>query len=462
MEELFKSFLENVVNLNQTRFDRAISSVDTITKILKNNSLFGNKFIDIKPQGSFRQETIIKPVNPDDDFDVDLMFEMKKVNEWTAKDYLRNLADEFKKLDAYKNKVDTRDKTRCVTIDYDIDFHVDIVPAITVGSVEMIMNKKTDQYEATDGDGYARWFASQNSITGGNLKKVVRLMKYVRDSKKDFEIKSVLLTTLLGLQVSPVGTKNLDYPDIHTSLYTLLVKLDSFLQSHPVIPTILNPALTTENFNRHWNPTEYSKFRKAIREYTETAERAIRRNDASEWQKIFGRKFLPTQISISNREILSYVGGLKVGDYSHCDQLSNIGVRDTKTNSTPVEIKADLYWGRADHREINRTHKGTFSSGAELPPHHWLKYRAVGEFEPHHRIYWQVVNTGSHAREWDKLRGNLEEGAVIHWEPSLFTGVHWIECFIIDSRNNTCVGRSGPFYVVFKNPGYPYVEDTWN
>jgi len=97
-----------------------------------------------------------------------------------------------------------------------------------------------------------------------------------------------------------------------------------------------------------------------------------------------------------------------------------------------------------------------------LEPHRWLKYHANADLESHHEIYWQVVNTGPHARDMGKMRGKIEPGTSVQWEPSLFTGVHWIECFVVDSRTNTCVGRSGPFYVVFQNSYYPYVEANWS
>ncbi len=185
----FDYFLKEVVNLNQTRIDVADGSSETITTFLKNNEVFKDKFISTTPQGSYRQRTIIKPVNPEQDFDVDLLFELTPVQEWKAEDYLQRLAAEFQKTDRYKEKVDTRGKTRCVTIDYESDFHIDIVPCIERDGGLVIMNKKTKEYEKTDGDGYAQWFEGQNKITKKNyLIKVVRLIKYVRDYHKEQKV----------------------------------------------------------------------------------------------------------------------------------------------------------------------------------------------------------------------------------------------------------------------------------
>ena len=202
LETSFNNFLKNIVNLNETRYQTAKSGVETITSILQNDEVFGDKFIDAKPQGSFRQETIIKPVNSDMGFDVDILFEMDPVDDWEPADYLNNLSAQLKKLDRYKDKVDTRGKTRCVTIDYESDFHIDIVPTIETATGFVVMNKTTNQFEPTDGDGYAQWFARKNLTTGKkHLTKTVRLLKYIRDSKGSFDVKSVVLTTLVGNQV---------------------------------------------------------------------------------------------------------------------------------------------------------------------------------------------------------------------------------------------------------------------
>ena len=53
LESSFINFLKDVVNLNESRYQTAKSGVDTVTSILKNDELFGDKFIDAKPQGSF-------------------------------------------------------------------------------------------------------------------------------------------------------------------------------------------------------------------------------------------------------------------------------------------------------------------------------------------------------------------------------------------------------------------------
>src|SRR3546814_20880336 len=46
------------------------------------------------------------------------------------------------------------------------------------------------------------WLEEQDRITGGRLVKVIRLVKYIRDFKNNFSIKSVIATILLGGRVN--------------------------------------------------------------------------------------------------------------------------------------------------------------------------------------------------------------------------------------------------------------------
>ncbi len=451
LETSFNNFLKNTVNLNEARYQTAKSGVETIASILQNDELFGDKFIEVKPQGSFRQETIIKPVDSDIDFDVDILFEMEPVDGWEPADYLNKLSSQLKKLDRYKDKVDTRGKTRCVTIDYESDFHIDIIPTIELGTGSVVMNKTTNQYEQTDGDGYAQWFSNKNAITGKkHLTKTVRLLKYIRDSKTEFDVKSVFLTTLVGNQVLLTENSAEHYPDLPTSFVRILSRLDKYLQVNPSIPLVTNPVLPAENFNRHLDQARYTKFRNAINTYSQQALDAYNETDEAKslkkWQKIFGDSFTASSVE---RSLTVSINGLQLADFSHKQELGDLSILSLNTSAT-VKIEANLYWGRANDREMNRRHKGSFSQKTEIQRFHWLKYKAITNYGNSYNVYWQVVNTGESARNSNGLRGEIKLGSNEQWERSLYTGVHWIECFIVDQETNQCVCRSGPFYVGFR------------
>ena len=112
-----------------------------------------------------------------------MLVDVKDVSRLEGSGLPRCLSQGVRDSDRYKNIVDRRGKTRCVTIDYATnDFHVDIVPSVERSGQCYIMNLKTNQCELTDGDGYAAWFSGRNDVTGGaELVRVVRLCKYLRD-----------------------------------------------------------------------------------------------------------------------------------------------------------------------------------------------------------------------------------------------------------------------------------------
>ena len=156
-------------------------------------------------------------------------------------------------------------------------------------------NRSTNKFEPTDGNGYRNWFNDKNRITGGNLKRAVRLLKYLRDHKGNFTAKSILLTTLAGNAIESwdEGTENVR-TDADT-LCTILTRIDNYLQLNPRMPEIKNPVLPNETFNRHWDQTKYANFRTRIHAHAQTAREALDAESSEEalkiWQKLFGDDF---------------------------------------------------------------------------------------------------------------------------------------------------------------------------
>jgi hypothetical protein len=433
LEASFNKFLVDVVNLNQSRVDVATTGIETMTKFLKNNELFGPLFIDTKPQGSIRQQTIIKPTDPEIDFDVDLLFEMKAVDGWQPKDYLENLADEFRKTGRYKDKIDTRGKTRCVTIDYESDFHIDIVPALLRQSGCFIMNKTTNLYEQTDGDGYALWFEAKNKITNKkHLTKVVRLIKYIRDASESFEVKSILLTTLIGNQIS-TGDSAATYPDLSTSFTEIVSRLDHYLQANPAMPIVTNPSLLTETFTRHWDQEKYSKFRDRIHWYADAAVDAYResgeKKSFKKWRNVFGDHFPsyvePAAKSSTTSPQTRDVGEQFLSDFEIPESLKynmSINARVIQDGYRPFALR-----GNTDRLRKKRKLE-FFIDKIEVP-------------EPF-EIKWKVKNIGAEASSNRDLRGEItnDRGFRNKSENTKYEGEHYVECYAI--QNGICVAKN--------------------
>ena len=228
---------------------------------------------------------------PSDEYDADIQIVMSPNPDWGPRDYLTGgLNQTLAANESYAGKLGL--KTRCVTVDYSGDFHLDVVPVVTFNGNHYICNRLDNTFEATDGNGYRDWFNERDRITGGNLKRVVRLLKYLRDHKNSFATKSILLTTLAGNAVmsSDEGTPSVG--TVADTLVTVLSRMNDFLQSHPYMPDIRNPVLAAESFARHWDQRRYADFRNRIQFYAQMAQQAKAEPSAEKairfWQELFG------------------------------------------------------------------------------------------------------------------------------------------------------------------------------
>ena len=92
-----------------------------------------------------------------------------------------------------------------------------------------------------------------------------------------------------------------------------------------------------------------------------------------------------------------------------------------------------------------------FSSDSQpLSKHCSLRFKAKTNTPWPYKVFWQVVNTDKEARAANCLRGGyydglIEKGGRVRKESTLYSGMHWVECFIV--KSGVCVARSGEFVV---------------
>jgi len=290
----FEDFLREKVNLNQHRLDILEQRLESITNLLKSKLLGYRKY---SPQGSYAHKTIIKPVDKNNEFDVDILVLIKDNNfrsDEFQENYVRNIHSVLVDNRNYKDIVSLC--TRCVTIDYAGDFHVDVVPCIEHQENFYVCNRKEKRYEQTDGDGYRRWLVEKNRITGGNLaRKVTRLLKFQRDHKRNYSTKSILLTALIGNHIYDSDKGSEEFKDLPQALKTLSNRINDFLQCHPQMPIIKNPVLPEEDFNRNWDQVKYNNFRKKFELYNTKINKAFEEKNHNKsvklWWEVFGDDF---------------------------------------------------------------------------------------------------------------------------------------------------------------------------
>lgn len=295
----FDYFLTETVNLNDTRLRRLDDSGAAIFRALQADEEIGSLVIAMISTGSRAHRLIIKPL-PGKEFDGDFLVEMAENDDWAdhPKTYIDKLYAAIHRHSTYGDMPHTR-KCRCVRIGYEGDFHVDLVPFVRLADGrKVIVNRDEDTWEDTDPEGFTEWIRDKDSITGGTLRAVIRILKFLRDHKGTFDgTRSVILTTIVGERIEEwkkTGDPNY-YCDIPTTLLHVVQDLDAWLQANPYRPSIFDPSGSGTTFDHRWNDAAYENLRDRIHTYAADIKEAYEEKDKETslemWQAIFGDGF---------------------------------------------------------------------------------------------------------------------------------------------------------------------------
>jgi hypothetical protein len=425
----FNQFMKDEVNLNQTRLNILNTKRTTIQNFIKNSSTFKDNYIDMFSQGSYKHKTIIKPPKSNKEFDADILLELEAYENWedNPKEYVNELYKLFKDSSIYEDIVVKN--TRCITLDYSGDFHIDIVPFVKRSSLKYITNRTNNMFEKTNPKEYTDWLMDKNKISNYQLKKVIRLFKYMRDIKQTFTVKSILLNTLLANQVNSFDLTS-DYVNLPTAFKLIINRLNDYLQANYFMPTITNPKMSEENFTRNWTQDQYCNFRDNIKSLTEKTNLAYneenQKKSIKKWQEVFGHKFpdfvRSTKLDSTNENytnseefIEDKVSSISL-DYNlriSCTVKGQNGIRDLLLEFVPIlKAKKELVF----------------------------KIENITVPKPY-TIYWKVKNEGKEAQEAGKLRGSIFVANNTINEPTKFKGRHYVECYIVKDHTLVAMDR---------------------
>ena len=304
----FKTFLRDEVNLTDRSLDKLRRRVEVVYKALCADDTVGPIITGNIPQGSWAHRLIIKP-KPDGEFDADFLLEMDEVEGWEPKQYLNEVYNALHRHSVYA-KQDHGRKCRCVFLKYapenSIGCHLDIVPFVTLGDWRrVIVNRDNNVWEpengSTDPQGFSEWVFRRDELTDKKFRKVVRLMKYLRDERGSFNgVKSVILTTVLGMQVTDASAFSpARYKNLPTALLNIVEDLDESLQACLTKPHLPNPNGDGTDFDHRWTQSTYANFRDRIHSIAADMRVAYEETDKAAsikaWQALFGDNFQPPQ-----------------------------------------------------------------------------------------------------------------------------------------------------------------------
>jgi len=148
--------LAQELDITKTEYEAAVKSYTAVAEQLtKDNSELLPYKPEILPQGSFMLGTMIKPVNEDDDLDIDLVCQLtSKSISWTQFDLKQKIGNQLKANTKYERMIKKPEGRRCWTLVYaeDSNYHMDILPSIADSGYKLIFEKSfsNSELESTD------------------------------------------------------------------------------------------------------------------------------------------------------------------------------------------------------------------------------------------------------------------------------------------------------------------------
>lgn len=311
------------------------------------------------------------------------------------------------------------------------------------------------------------------------LQRTIQILKRHRDirfgrkSEKDplvnpkFKPISMIITTLTSRLYEGEG-------DVFSSLKNILTKLSHYaalienryavLHETVAQPELIrrgedgtweiqNPVNPSENFADRWHEDNHARAKAFFRWVAcvrGDIEKALKCGPATDLKRLLSARF--------GERTLNEAWSSYEKSQSNQSEVIAAGTSRTLARFNAAHRQPPLWPVRRNHSvniwariKINDSWSAFASDCRPLPKRCELLFSASTDVPKPFDVYWQVVNTGTEANEAGQLRGQIFPsktagvGGLTQKETTLYTGMHWMECFIV--KNGICVARSGEFVV---------------
>ncbi len=414
----FDRFLQ-IVNLSPGRLQTLRDRVETIEGVLRDAQEPELEVLEARPQGSLAQRTIINPVDERRGFDADLLVECED-RFATVADMLGAVERVLSSSARHANLVEP--KTRCVTLQYAGEYHLDVVPCVRRDGELKVGNVDTGDWETTDPDGYSQWLLERDAHTQSLLVPTIRLCKYLRDYKGRPKIKSVILTTILAERAAFMHSAA--FTDLPTALVLLLEETAAWSAQFADAPYLTEPTTSAE---LRLDDTDWPAFVNQMESLAMRAREAYGHADEDRslalWRGLFGKRFPAPQARVAK-------SGLAPGEQ---DLYRNFGIPTDATQFVSIDARVRPKGGFPG---------GPIASVAPLEKYRSLVFElsSTSVTEPFD-VYWKVRNTGAEAAAAGALRGEIrrdDKGPnALRTESTKYTGQHWVHLYVV--KDEVCV-----------------------
>lgn len=461
LNSLFQQFLSKI-EPNDKAVDYASDAHTRVRQCLAKDEKFKEYLKDSFLYGSYKRHTAVGEIK---DVDIVVLTNFDPGNEEDSPNrVLRRLKDALARC--YNDPNFLEYQRRSIRVDdplpdvEDAELTLDVIPAVKVngkGAPLLVPDREQKEWIRSHPRGHLRHTTvlNEDDYSGGRYVPLVKMMKWWWKHQCELRQSDLEHPKPKGFWIECLVGENFDqtqrdWADLFIAILEDVADKYTYID---VVPELEDPGLPNEVVKTSMTKEEFEVFITAVNECLEQAQ--IARDEENKlisseyWREIFGDEF-PLYDDEETEETKAAALDMRLGSYSHALPLPwPLNLRGK------VRINAYLYYKNKQLSGINNDSRAIQS---DLQ----IKYVARTNVRGDYEVYWQVVNTGSHAQSARGLRGEFfkaklsggekSSNSLVNWERSEYTGKHWIECFIV--KNGRCVARSDRYYVNIRNPKY--------
>ena len=452
-------------------------------------------------QGSIRLGTTIKPLNEDEEYDLDAVCLLNNLNvnictQKQLKEFIGSELRLYVKANNFNKPLD--EGKRCWTLEYSdsAQFHMDILPSVPdeEGFISMLESNSiamdsiqtlhtataisiTDNtskhytqinknWNKSNPKGFHEWFQEQCTVTQlitdsvgleaknenveeiptqpikSPLQKAIMILKRHRDIMFEQDTKhkpiSVIITTLSARAYR--GTASLK-DTLNDIINGIEKEITCDMDKNCVV---LNPINPSENFADKWvdEPIKKENFFKWLEKLK------------LDYSYLVSHKYVDNKLLLENsfgKEAINstYKDSLGLKDklmIKAKDLLSLAHIQKPKWIMNP-QYSVGIICNVSKDGMLQRQLHSNEPIGKGWNLRFEAKIQNIGSGR---KFYWQVANSGQEAQEANCLRGDFYDGIIskggkVREESTSYKGSHFVRCFIV--QKNICVAVSEPFIV---------------
>lgn len=428
----FDSFLTNI--------EPSKSTVEYISSVQRNLRTYLEEHADYKYilldtflTGSYAKHTAIRPVSADKKRDVDIVVVTNYTYSDNATVVLQELCDMLKEKTLYDSAV-----VQSHSVGLELEgISIDVVPVIkheTYDDVYYVGSSADGSWTITDPKGHKAWSTEINKANNSKYKPLVKILKWWRRVNCPSNVKYPKGITLEKIIADNIGDSSLATEDLLIgTMQNIVNKYMDVYVANEEMPYIEDPSeyILDNDLLSGYTFSDFKAFVEKINEQLKKLNEDGTSN--SVWKEILGQEFpndISTEMSLAN-----------VHDYLNVSHRQKAPWKLCRSGAVFITAKVTDWDGRVTNYE---------SDSYPIEKHCSIAYTASYNSCKKHRIMWQIVNTGNDARCC--LRGGFEHsniGEKVRRETTMYTGKHYVQCFVLDRYGN-CVACSKEFFINVK------------